>query len=1248
MSSTNITNEVFINNIINNEFVEITEQLRVINSNNPTVLVNQTGDKDFLDIKNNNNNILKIINNGNVGIGTINPNKKLDVNGDINLLGDIYLNNQIINTTNIIEGSNLYYTDERVDSNILSKNLVSFNSIPDNNSILYYNNNNWLNLKFDTDTLEITNDNKLKVIGGVSSGNNNSFNSTNITINDHSITPTYTEERIYPPIRNLLSANHIISGQNYGNGVYNTWESTTYNSNWSGYSAFKTSNGYYGSRYQYSTTTGLYNKSQYIVSDYKGDWVKIQLPIKIKLSKYGFKQRSTYVNRLPGEYKIYGSNDGINWVVLFHKTSNPTYLNGYFEESITTTETYDYFGLVVNKLNGNYDALNFDEWYIYGKEELLKSKSIYEIQDTVTEYSILETDSTNLITHWKFDNSIALFENSAPNPISLTLTPRTTISNDGIYSTTDKILGNGSLYKNDSDHTTGYLITPANWLTQIFNTTKQVSFAFWVKSTNTTNPNTIEHIFRQDSSFIIRQYVDTIDVFVSPNSWNSVDYVASATFTSNTWIHITIVIDLRTGISNNDAIKIYQNGEELTTSSIGSYTSMIGASSIDNTDDFKFLGGSSENNGFKGYLDDFRIYDKVLTETEIVYLANNMILNPDYKILTFVYDNQNDISGQTTYTISFENPTECDIVLIGGGGGGGGSAENTKGSGGGGAGEYQINSTTLLANTTYTIKVGKGGSGGIGNSSVVAGNNGITTVFSEKSTILYEAIGGGGGAGGKLNTITNGLGGACGGGATYQGIVGVGTKGYDGGIGDLNYFGGGGGGMGSVGNSATTFGGGNGGNGIIMDITGISIEVSGGGGGGGYTEDFETYSKRGGGNGVYGGGNGGGYQTFITGNSYNGINATNYGSGGGGATIGGTGSGDKNGGDGGPGMIIIKYKSNIKAENNTLNQLLSALSSLPPDEHSLMYFDTTNTLNSLKIDTNSLEITSNNKLKVISNAGNINGIDDSSSTILEISKHIIPETNSIYDIGSAEKKIRHLFLSDNSLWIGDENKISITEGKMKIRKRKRNIIPSKLLELDPTINETKLLEIINTNELIQKQTLNELTLNDWEKYLKIKYPQNNLFVTDLFESTTDYDLDATTDAWIESMNKNIIINNYYNNIGIGVENPNKKIDINGDINLTGSIYVNYEQISTNDIVEGENKYYTEDRVNSNIASKNLININNIPNDKDILYYKDGNWTNLKLDQNSLEISNDHKLKIIDNLLNKIQSLEDRIISLESK
>ncbi len=42
-----------------------------------------------------------------------------------------------------------------------------------------------------------------------------------------------------------------------------------------------------------------------------------------------------------------------------------------------------------------------------------------------------------------------------------------------------------------------------------------------------------------------------------------------------------------------------------------------------------------------------------------------------------------------------------------------------------------------------------------------------------------------------------------------------------------------------------------------------------------------------------------------------------------------------------------------------------------------------------------------------------------------VSGHIIPVTNSDFDIGSAEKKVRHLFLSDNSLYFG-ENEIAVS------------------------------------------------------------------------------------------------------------------------------------------------------------------------------------------------------------------------------
>lgn len=56
------------------------------------------------------------------------------------------------------------------------------------------------------------------------------------------------------------------------------------------------------------------------------------------------------------------------------------------------------------------------------------------------------------------------------------------------------------------------------------------------------------------------------------------------------------------------------------------------------------------------------------------------------------------------------------------------------------------------------------------------------------------------------------------------------------------------------------------------------------------------------------------------------------------------------------------------------------------------------------------------------------------------------ETDNAFDIGSAEFKVRDLFVSENSLWVGDEHKLSIdsTTGKFKARKRKKGKIPKKL------------------------------------------------------------------------------------------------------------------------------------------------------------------------------------------------------------
>ena len=56
--------------------------------------------------------------------------------------------------------------------------------------------------------------------------------------------------------------------------------------------------------------------------------------------------------------------------------------------------------------------------------------------------------------------------------------------------------------------------------------------------------------------------------------------------------------------------------------------------------------------------------------------------------------------------------------------------------------------------------------------------------------------------------------------------------------------------------------------------------------------------------------------------------------------------------------------------------------------------------------------------------------------------HLLPFLNDAYDIGSAEQKVRDMYISDASLWIGDDHKVAISDGKMKFLKRRKDKIPS--------------------------------------------------------------------------------------------------------------------------------------------------------------------------------------------------------------
>jgi hypothetical protein len=153
--------------------------------------------------------------------------------------------------------------------------------------------------------------------------------------------------------------------------------------------------------------------------------------------------------------------------------------------------------------------------------------------------------------------------------------------------------------------------------------------------------------------------------------------------------------------------------------------------------------------------EDLRIYNRVLSPTEITVLYNMynkttqpITINDNYNYIPFL----NTGANQTQYSITFPENTECDILIVGGGGGGG----NDRG-GGGGAGGLIFNQNLIL-NGTYNILVGAGGISNTTENSV--GDNGINSSFG-----VFIALGGGGGAGEGALARSGG----SGGGMSYAG-----------------------------------------------------------------------------------------------------------------------------------------------------------------------------------------------------------------------------------------------------------------------------------------------------------------------------------------------------------------------------------------------------------------------------------------------------------------------------------------------
>ena len=92
--------------------------------------------------------------------------------------------------------------------------------------------------------------------------------------------------------------------------------------------------------------------------------------------------------------------------------------------------------------------------------------------------------------------------------------------------------------------------------------------------------------------------------------------------------------------------------------------------------------------------------------------------------------------------------------------------------------------------------------------------------------------------------------------------------------------------------------------------------------------------------------------------------------------------------------------------------------------------------------------------------------------------HLIPNIHDTFDIGSPEYKIRDLYVSDTSIWIGDRSKIEFSGGKMKLKRLKNNdadFIPTRLRDTNVSLKTGINVRANKTRSIITKDDIQSIT-----------------------------------------------------------------------------------------------------------------------------------------------------------------------------
>jgi hypothetical protein len=295
------------------------------------------------------------------------------------------------------------------------------------------------------------------------------------------------------------------------------------------------------------------------------------------------------------------------WIIYINGTLHTT-INALYPKHIPRINNY--IGLSNWSGDPGYNG-NIDDFRIY-KEALTQEKVSILFSYDRTNYT------NNLLLWYKFDSNTV----SGTTVTDYTGNYNGTLQNSATISTTTKTKGTASLYLQNTN--TQHVSIPT------FTVSSSLSFSFWINPAITNNTNCIF-----DSANAVDPNANNIVIYLNSNklgfSYNvnnynvKNDWYYSHNLTDipiNTWTHV--VIASYPTASNTNTIKIYKNNVLITTNTITPGNANFSAAILPWARQSNFIGktNTSGYNTYSGYIDDFRIYNEVLTEDKIDTLYN--------------------------------------------------------------------------------------------------------------------------------------------------------------------------------------------------------------------------------------------------------------------------------------------------------------------------------------------------------------------------------------------------------------------------------------------------------------------------------------------------------------------------------------------------------------------------------------------------------------------------------------------------